>query len=147
MNFHLASKQVLVVEDELLVSMLIEDVLVDAGCRVVGPFTNLSDALLAARNEAIDIALLDVNLRGEKVYPVADILTERDIPFVFLSGYGKNAIPTNRPKNWRVCSKPFSPNDLTQILTERIQDRNLTDPVSVTRQNSSPSTAKPSRLA
>jgi CheY-like chemotaxis protein len=146
MNFPLASKQVLVVEDELLVSMLIEDVLVDAGCRVVGPFTNLSDALSAARNEAIDIALLDVNLRGEKVYPVADILTERGIPFVFLSGYGKNAIPNNRP-NWRVCSKPFSPNDLTQILTERIQDRNLTDPVSVTRQNSSPSTAKASRLA
>jgi CheY-like chemotaxis protein len=123
MNFPLASKQVLVVEDELLISMLIEDVLVDAGCRVVGPFTNLSDALSAARNEAIDIALLDVNLRGEKVYPVADILTERGIPFVFLSGYGKNAIPNNRP-NWRVCSKPFSPNDLTQILTERIQDRN-----------------------
>jgi CheY-like chemotaxis protein len=123
MNFPLASKQVLVVEDELLVSMLIEDVLVDAGCRVVGPFTNLSDALSAARNEAIDIALLDVNLRGEKVYPVADILTERGIPFVFLSGYGKNAIPNNRP-NWRVCSKPFSPNDLTQILTERIRDRN-----------------------
>jgi CheY-like chemotaxis protein len=123
MNSPLASKRVLVVEDELLVSMLIEDVLVDAGCRVVGPFTNLSDALAAARNEVVDIALLDVNLRGEKVYPVADILTERGIPFVFLSGYGKNAIPNDRP-NWRMCSKPFSPNDLTQILTERIQDSN-----------------------
>jgi CheY-like chemotaxis protein len=138
MNFPLASKQVLVVEDELLVSMLIEDALVDAGCRIVGPFANLSDALLAARNEAIDIALLDVNLRGEKVYPVADILTERGIPFVFLTGYGKNAIPHNRP-NWLVCSKPFSPNDLTQILTERIQDA-TNRPVSVTRQNSSLST-------
>jgi CheY-like chemotaxis protein len=114
----------LVVEDELLVSMLIEDVLVGAGCRVVGPLTNLSDAILAARNEAvIDIALLDVNLRGEKVYPVADILTERGIPFVFLSGYGKTAIPNDRP-SWRVCSKPFSPNDLIEILTERIQDSN-----------------------
>jgi CheY-like chemotaxis protein len=123
MNSPLAGKRVLVVEDELLVSMLIEDVLVDAGCRVVGPFTNLSDALLAARNEAVDIALLDVNLRGEKVYPVADILTERGIPFVFLSGYGKKAIPNDRP-NWRVCSKPFSPNDLIEILTERIQDSN-----------------------
>jgi CheY-like chemotaxis protein len=124
MNSALASKRVLVVEDELLVSMLIEDVLVGAGCRVVGPLTNLSDAILAARNEAvIDIALLDVNLRGEKVYPVADILTERGIPFVFLSGYGKTAIPNDRP-NWRVCSKPFSPNDLIEILTERIQDSN-----------------------
>lgn len=111
------------VEDELLVSMFIEDVLVGAGCRVVGPLTNLSDAILAARNEAVDIALLDVNLRGEKVYPVADILTERGIPFVFLSGYGKNAIPNDRP-NWRVCSKPFSPNDLIEILRERIQDSN-----------------------
>jgi CheY-like chemotaxis protein len=123
MNSPLAGKRVLVVEDELLVSMLIEDVLVDAGCRVVGPFTNLSDALLAARNEAVDIALLDVNLRGEKVYPVADILTERGIPFVFLSGYGKNAIPSDRP-NWRLCSKPFSPSDLIEILTERIQGSN-----------------------
>ncbi len=121
MNSPLASKRVLVIEDEVMISMLIEDVLVDAGCRVVGPFTNLSDALLAARNEAFDAALLDVNLRGEKVYPVADILTERGIPFVFLSGYGKNAIPDNHPE-WRVCSKPFSPDDLIRTLTERIQD-------------------------
>jgi two-component SAPR family response regulator len=118
-NSPLANKRVLVVEDELLISMLIEDVLVDAGCRVVGPCTNLSDALVAARNEAFDIALLDVNLRGEKVYPVADILTERNIPFVFLSGYGKNAIPSDRP-NWEVCSKPFSADDLTKVLMKRI---------------------------
>lgn len=120
MKTALASKRVLVVEDELLVSMLIEDILADEECQVIGPFTTVFDALSAARNEAIDIALLDVNLRGEKVYPVAEILTERGIPFVFLSGYGPDAIPDDHP-GWRACSKPFSPNDLTRILTEQIQ--------------------------
>jgi DNA-binding response OmpR family regulator len=117
----LAGKRVLVVEDELLISMLIEDILVDAGCRIVGPFTNLADALLAARNEVADIALLDVNLRGEKVYPAADLLTKRGIPFLFLSGYGADAIPNNHPE-WRVCSKPFNIADLTAALIARMRE-------------------------
>jgi len=120
MKTSLASKRVLVVEDELLVSMLIEDILADEKCQVIGPFTNVFDATSAARNESVDIALLDVNLRGEKVYPVAEILTKRGIPFVFLSGYGTDAIPHDHP-GWRACSKPFSPNDLTRILTEQIE--------------------------
>jgi CheY-like chemotaxis protein len=117
----LASKRVLVIEDELLVSMLIEDILVDQDCVIVGPFTNLPDALRAAENEMVDVALLDVNLRGEMVYPVADILTKRGIPFVFLSGYGPDAIPTGHP-DWRACSKPFTPTDLVRALVDRIQD-------------------------
>jgi DNA-binding response OmpR family regulator len=75
MNASLEGRRVLLVEDELMISMLIEDTLLDAGCDIIGPFTNLADALSAALNEAFDIALLDVNLRGEKVYPVADVLT------------------------------------------------------------------------
>ena len=121
MNTSLAGKRVLVVEDELLISMLIEDILIDAGCRVVGPFTNLPDALLAVRNETFDVALLDVNLHGQKIYPVAEVLTEQCIPFVLVSGYGRDAIPNNRPE-WRVCSKPFSPDELKRTLIERLQD-------------------------
>jgi CheY-like chemotaxis protein len=114
----LASKRVMVVEDELLVSMLIEDVLTDEGCQIVGPFSNVPDGLQAARLEAIDLAVLDVNLRGEKVFPIAEVLTERGIPFLLLSGYGADAVPADRP-NWRVCSKPFSPASLTKMLSEQ----------------------------
>lgn len=121
MNPILANKRIMVVEDELLVAMLIEDVLADEECRIVGPFMTLSDALAAARIEVIDIALLDVNLHGQKVYPVAEVLAIRNIPFLFLTGYGRDAIPDDHP-DWRVCSKPFRPNDLTEILAEIVRE-------------------------
>ncbi len=111
-----AGKRVLVVEDEALVAMLIEDFLVEFGCDMVGPFGTVASALEAARAEAFDFALLDVNLQGDKVYPVAELLTERHIPFVFLSGYGDGAIPPGRPA-WKVCAKPFRVNDLAALLS------------------------------
>jgi CheY-like chemotaxis protein len=114
----LASKRVLIVEDELLVAMLIEDVLIEQGCEVLGPYSNVPDGLEAARRETFDIAVLDVNLRGEKVFPIAEVLTERGIPFVLLSGYGQDAVPPGRPK-WRVCGKPFAPEQLMAALTEQ----------------------------
>ncbi len=116
----LAQKRVLVVEDELLIAMLIEDILADSECRVIGPFSDLNDAMVAARNETFDIALLDVNLCGQKVYPVADLLDQRGIPFLFLSGYGGDAVPGGRP-GWRACAKPFTADDLTRMLSDRIQ--------------------------
>lgn len=117
MNEVLASKRVLVVEDELLVSMLVEEILSDNGCQVVGPFTNVPEALLAAQREEVDLAVLDVNLRGTKVYPVAEILADRGIPFILISGYGRNAVPSNHPE-WQVCSKPFTPHGLIEALTK-----------------------------
>jgi CheY-like chemotaxis protein len=117
----LGGKRVLVVEDELLVALLIEDVLNDENCYVIGPITNLSEAISAARTEDVDVALLDVNLRGEKVYPVAEILAQRDIPFLFLSGYGPDAIPRDRPE-WRMCSKPFRAERLIASLVETLRE-------------------------
>ena len=110
-----ASRRVMVVEDELLVAMLIEDTLVEYGYDVVGPFSNVADALVAAREERIDLALLDVNLRGERVYPVAELLERRGIPFLLLSGYGTDAIPAARA-HWKACSKPFMPGELTRRM-------------------------------
>lgn len=109
----------LVVEDEFMIGMLIEETLADKGCVVVGPFTNVSDALQAAATCILDGAILDVNLRGEKVYPVAELLDSRGIPFVLLSGYGADAIPADRP-TWRACGKPFGPGELIEMLTEQI---------------------------
>ena len=98
--------RVLVVEDELLIGMLLEDMLQDLGYDVVANVTRLEEALQSAREAAIDIAILDVNLNGQEVYPVADILAGRNIPFVFASGYGDTDLPAphqHRP----TLPKPF----------------------------------------
>lgn len=116
----LAGLRVLVVEDEMLVSLLIEDVLEDEHCILIGPFHRVADALETARTEALDLAVLDVNVSGVKVYPIAEILSERGIPFLFLSGYGKSGIPANHPE-WRVCSKPFKFDDLVTMLVEQVR--------------------------
>ena len=121
-NDALAGLRVLVVEDELLVSLLIEDILKDNHCTVVGPFARLPEALDAARAEQIDVALLDVNIAGEKIYPVAEVLEQRGIPFLILTGYGPRAIPPSHP-HWRVCGKPFRPAELVAALIEQTRLR------------------------
>ena len=115
----LTGLRVLVVEDEMLVSLLIEEMLTDHRCAIVGPFATVPEAVAAASTEAIDVALLDVNIGGSKVYPVADALAARDIPFLFLSGYGESAIPSDRPE-WRVCSKPFREEDLLGMMVQQL---------------------------
>lgn len=112
----LAGKRVLIVEDESLVAMLIEGLLVECECGIVGPCGTVEAALEAARTETFDLALLDVNLRGQKVYPVAEVLSQRHILFLFLSGYGDEAIPSGRAA-WKVCAKPFKGNDLVRMLS------------------------------
>ncbi len=116
----LVGKRVLVVEDELLVAMLVEDMLADAGCIVVGPFARVTTALAAARMAAVDVALLDVNVAGEMVFPVAYVLEERGIPFLFVTGYGQAALPSNRP-HWKACAKPFQAQHLTECLARTIE--------------------------
>ena len=102
----LAGLRILVVEDEVMIAMLLEDALTDAGCTVIGPFGRLAAALDAAGLGGIDGALLDVNIAGEKVYPVAELLDGQHVPFLLLSGYGDQATPADRP-GWPVCAKPF----------------------------------------
>ena len=114
----LAGRPVMVAEDELLVAMLIEDILADAGCTVVGPFSNVADALQAVEAGGIDVALLDVNLRGQKIYPVGMELQARGIPFYLLSGYGQDAIPSEHP-TWKACSKPFKAEDIIRMISAR----------------------------
>lgn len=111
----LSGKRVLIVEDEMLVALLIEDFLADLGCSCVGPFRSVANALEAARTEDLDLAVLDVNLGGERVYPVAEVLASRRIPFLFLSGYGEEAIPPGHA-DWKVCAKPFKSEVLMRML-------------------------------
>jgi len=112
----LAGKRVLIVEDELLVALMIEDFLGDFGCSTVGPCGSVETALHAVRTESLDLAVLDVNLAGERAYPVAEALAERRIPFLFLSGYGDDAIPPGH-SDWKVCAKPFRSADLARMLS------------------------------
>jgi CheY-like chemotaxis protein len=107
--------RVLVVEDEAAISLLLEDMLLDFGCEVIGPAARLTAALEAVSREPIDLAILDVNVAGEPIYPVADALAERRIPFVFSTGYGSAGIKDayrDRP----VLQKPFAQHDLKQKL-------------------------------
>lgn len=101
------SPRVLVVEDETLVSMLIEDMVGDCGGHVVGPAATFEQAVTLALEEDLELAILDVNVAGLVVYPVADILRHRGIPFIFVTGYDPGIIPS-RYRHERVLMKPFS---------------------------------------
>jgi CheY-like chemotaxis protein len=98
---------VLVVEDELVIAVTIEDVLRALGCEIVGPVATVEKALKLARDEMFDVAILDVTIRGGKVYPVAELLLARGIPFVFASGYGGWALPEALRDQPRL-TKPFT---------------------------------------
>jgi len=101
----------------MIVALAIEDVLLEAGCVVVGPVGTLSAALALARQEVVDAAVLDINLDGEKSFPVAEELRRRNIPVVFTTGYGESTLP----EQWRslphIC-KPFRVEQLVQLLQE-----------------------------
>jgi DNA-binding response OmpR family regulator len=86
--------RVLIVEDETMVSMLIEDMTSDLGAEVVGPAAKFEQAMALALEADFDLAVLDVNLDGLVVYPVADVLRDRGIPFIFLTGYDSSVVPT-----------------------------------------------------
>ncbi len=111
--------RVLVVEDEAAISMLLEDMLLDFGCEVVGPAARLSKALEMAESESFVVAILDVNVAGEPIYPVAEAIVRRGLPLVFSTGYGGAGIREpfrDRP----VVQKPFSQQDLKRTLIAAI---------------------------
>jgi PAS domain S-box-containing protein len=85
-------KRVLLVEDEPLVSMMLADMLSAFGHKVDGPYHSFKDAIVAAKSNNLHAGILDVNLGGEKTYAVANILTDRKIPFAFVTGYGPDSI-------------------------------------------------------
>jgi DNA-binding response OmpR family regulator len=118
MTASLEGVRVLLVEDEYLVASLIEEILEIAGCIVTGPIPRLAQALDAADRETCDAAVLDVNLAGERIYPVADILSRRNIPFVFVTGYG--VLPGEYASRPRVC-KPFKMADLLDTLSDIVK--------------------------
>jgi two-component SAPR family response regulator len=110
-----ASRRILVIEDEMLIGMLLEDMLSDLGHSVAGIVSRVDEALVAVKKESFDLAILDVHLNGQAVFPVADQLASMNKPFVFATGYGERGLPENyrgRP----VLQKPFAKDDLERVL-------------------------------
>ena len=111
----MAARKVFVVEDEMMIALMIEDVLRGLGCEIVGPVSRLESALQIAKEARFDAAILDITIRGGEVYPVADVLIERDIPFMFASGYGDWALP-EAFRGLPRLPKPFTPDELENAL-------------------------------
>lgn len=117
----LSGLRLLVVEDEMLIALMIEEMLRDLGHAVVGPIGGVRPALqlLEERAAELDGAVLDVNLNGETVYPVADALRARDLPFVFVTGYDPTGIE-GRYAAVPVLQKPFRPEQLGRLVSAAI---------------------------
>ena len=113
----LASRRILIVEDSPVVAEVLREMLIDLGCEVVGPTGNMAVAQALAGGEPLDAAVIDLNIRGGKVYPVARTLAGRDIPFLITSGYGDWTMPEEwkgRPR----LKKPFKEDELRRKLEE-----------------------------
>jgi CheY-like chemotaxis protein len=114
----LFGRRVLVIEDEMIVAMLLEDMLADLGCTVLGSAVRVEQALtMIEAAEALDAAVLDVNLNGQKSYPVADALVARGVPFVFATGYRRDAV-MNGYRSFRQLQKPFKLSELGDALAK-----------------------------
>lgn len=104
------------VEDELFVAMLVEDLLGDLGCTIIGPASNAAEAVRAAEGETFDFALLDVNLGdGETSFQAAEILRQRGVPFAFVTGYGDQGVRADL-RDAPVLSKPIDPRRLARLI-------------------------------
>ena len=107
--------RVLLVEDQMIVAMEVEDILRGLGCVVVGPVGTLKSAVRLAREEALDVAILDVSLDCDKVFPVAEELQRRGISFLFATGYEEQTLPAKWQGVARIA-KPFRREQLQTMV-------------------------------
>lgn len=113
----LAGRRILVVEDEMLVMMNVEMMLEDLGCSAIYAAASVAQALVLLAEKNIEAAMLDVNLGGEKSYPIADILKQRGIPFAFSTGYTDHGDRTDFA-NWPVLKKPYLRGDIEAVFAQ-----------------------------
>jgi len=103
----------------MLVAWLLEDMLADLGYAIVGPASSVNQALAMIDAEAIDAAVLDVNLNGQMSYPIADVLAARSVPFVFSTGYDKDTL-LDGYRIFPVLQKPFHRSQLSVVLAKML---------------------------
>ncbi len=117
----LSGKRVLVVEDEAMIADMVEDMLSQLGAVVIGPAGTLAKGLELARSEVLDAAMLDVNIRSERIDPVVEVLRARAVPFVFATGYG-DAIGAAMA-GVDILEKPFTQDKIKNALLNALQRR------------------------
>lgn len=103
----LSGLKALIVEDEGGIALMIEDMLAELGCEVAASVAQLQKATQVASTAIVDFAILDVNIGGKPIFPVAQILQKREIPIVFSTGYGAEGLPTEFSEN-PLITKPFT---------------------------------------
>lgn len=126
--------KMLIVEDEPAVAFLVEDMLQDLGCNAVWHASTVKEALDILRDHKPDVAVLDVNLRDELAYPVAEKLDAMEIPFIFATGYGRKGIPADwliKP----VVQKPFDADMLRDALNIVLRQDGMKDEENAARRN------------
>lgn len=117
------TKRIFIVDDETIIAFEMADTLEDLGFEVVGPSTQLSDALSVAEDEQIDVACLDVNLgNGKTSEPIAKILKDRGIPYVYITAYDANQV-SFLDETDRVMKKPVSKFDLRNALLQSAMEK------------------------
>jgi CheY-like chemotaxis protein len=113
--------RVLIVEDEALVAFQLEDMLADLGCAIIGPASRVGQALDLLGRQTVDAAVLDLNVGGELVYPVADALARRGLPYIFATGYGAAGL-TMPYRRRPVLQKPFPQSDLRKAMLTSLME-------------------------
>ena len=108
-------RRILVVEDEFLIRMLLEDMLTDLGYQLVGVAGRVEEATELAKTKDFDLAILDVNLDGHDVYPVAELIGKRGLPYMFVTGYGGRGLP-DQYRDRPTLQKPFQLDELKKML-------------------------------
>ncbi len=108
-------RRILVVEDEAMISMLLEDMVLDCGAEIVGPVAKFDDALELAHRAEFEVAVLDLNLNGTLSYPIAEVIRERGIPVIFATGYGADGL-LDRFRDCPTLQKPFSQQDFAEAV-------------------------------
>lgn len=116
----LSGKRILVVEDSPVVAPFTADILGELGCDVIGPAPNMAAARELIEGEAIDGALMDVHIRGERVFPLCDLLESRGVPFILTSGYADWQIPEKLEKRPRL-QKPYTMEQVEKALVELLR--------------------------
>jgi CheY-like chemotaxis protein len=110
-----ASKRILVVEDELMIRMLLQDMLADLGHTLAGEAGHIEEAMTLAKQSEFDLAILDVNLNGQPISPVVEVLVGRGLPFVFATGYGQRGVPEPY-RTTPTLQKPFQADALAKAI-------------------------------
>jgi DNA-binding response OmpR family regulator len=127
MSSEMMGMRVLVAEDVFLIADMLDEILKERGCEVIGPVAHLDRGLALARDAALDGAILDVNLEGELCFPIAAVLDRRGIPYFFVTGYGAEFFPPEYRDIFRL-TKPFASADLEELVARKFSRRHALSP-------------------